>query len=401
LTPFQIAAALVAEGDDLATARAKILDQLEAVSRSAPISGHFRSVGDGADRLRAAMTTALAHRTDPVANPLNDQAERQFVGLSLIELARAHMHLNGVDVAGMSRGAIATQALQSSSDFPAILADVANKSLRQGYDAVPRTFTAFSRRATAPDFKPVNRIQLGEAGRLELVNEAGEFKHVALKDGRESYALATRGQIIAITRKTLVNDDMDALSRIPRLQGVAAAETESDVVYALLTGNVTLADGKALFHADHGNLGASGDAGAPGEATFSHMRKSMRKQKGLDGKTVIQVAPRYVIVPAALETAAEKQLAALTPNDSAKVNVFSGKFLLVAEARLDAASEAAWYGAADPNLFDTIEYCYLEGEEGVFYDTLDNFDGDGIKFKARHDFTAGVVDHRGLYKNNG
>ena len=39
-------------------------------------------------------------------------------------------------------------------------ANVANKTLRQAYEAYPRTFQPFCRQVTAPDFKPINRCLL-------------------------------------------------------------------------------------------------------------------------------------------------------------------------------------------------------------------------------------------------
>ena len=38
----------------------------------------------------------------------------------------------------------------TTSDFPNILANVANKTLRQAYEAAPRTFVPFCRQVTAP-----------------------------------------------------------------------------------------------------------------------------------------------------------------------------------------------------------------------------------------------------------
>jgi hypothetical protein len=35
----------------------------------------------------------------------------------------------------------------------------------------------------------------------------------------------------------------------------------------------------------------------------------------------------------------------------------------IAEPRLDAASETAWYLAASPSQIDTIEYAYLKGQQ--------------------------------------
>jgi hypothetical protein len=56
---------------------------------------------------------------------------------------------------------------------------------------------------------------------------------------------------------------------------------------------------------------------------------------------------------------------------------------------------------ADPATIDTIEYAYLEGEEGVFTEQRVGFEVDGIEVKGRLDFAAKAIDWRGMYYNPG
>jgi hypothetical protein len=73
----------------------------------------------------------------------------------------------------------------------------------------------------------------------------------------------------------------------------------------------------------------------------------------------------------------------------------------VIEPRLDASSLTGWYLAARPGLIDTIEFCYLEGQDGVYIETRQGFDVDGYEIKARLDFAAAAIDYRGLQQNAG
>ena len=73
----------------------------------------------------------------------------------------------------------------------------------------------------------------------------------------------------------------------------------------------------------------------------------------------------------------------------------------ISEPQLDAASETAWHLAASPNQIDTIEYAYLEGQQGAYIETRNGFDVDGVEIKCRLDFGAKAIDWRGLYKNPG
>ena len=55
----------------------------------------------------------------------------------------------------------------------------------------------------------------------------------------------------------------------------------------------------------------------------------------------------------------------------------------------------------DPALIDTLEYCYLEGQQGVYIETRQGFEVDGVEIKARMDFGAAAIDYRGLQKSAG
>ena len=75
---------------------------------------------------------------------------------------------------------------------------------------------------------------------------------------------------------------------------------------------------------------------------------------------------------------------------------------VIAEPRLDPASGAVpWYLFASPSAIDTIEYAYLEGQDGVFIETRIGFDVDGVEIKARLDFGAKAIDWRGMQKSPG
>jgi phage major head subunit gpT-like protein len=316
--------------------------------------------------------------------------------MSLLEIGRQLIEKEGVSTRGMDKLQLAQRAL-STSDFPAVLANVANKTLRAGYEAAPQTFKPFTKQTSAPDFKTIQRTQLGDAPQLKKVNEAGEFTYGAISDGKETYSLATYGRIIAVTRQTLINDDLAAFADLPAKFGRAAANLESDIVWGIITTNAALADGVALFHATHGNLGS----GVIAVAGLNAMRGAMRIQKSLDGQ-FINVMPSYLIVPAALETTAQQYTSAdFVSAKSSDINPFKSALQVLVEPRLDASSTSVWYAAADPMTIDTIEYCYLDGNEGVYIETRNGFEVDGMEIKARLDFAAKAIDFRGLYKSTG
>ncbi len=222
-------------------------------------------------------------------------------------LARAFLDSEGVRIRGLTRDEVATRALHTTSDFPQLLAAVTNKTLRDAYDAAPRTFMPIARRTTAADFKDIHRLQLGEAPQLEKVNEAGEFKRGTIGEAKESYRVQTWGKVIGITRQVIINDDLDAFTRVPALFGTSAATLDCDLVWGIVRDNPAMADGNALFHTGHKNLAGTGaalDVGGLGKA-----RAAMARQTGLDGKTILNIRPVFLVVPSTLELAAEQLIA--------------------------------------------------------------------------------------------
>jgi len=138
---------LVTRGVSLDEARREILDRLADTSEEAPTFSHVSAPLGGRDETvtrREAVAGALLHRYSPTLFELEDVA-RQYRGMTLMELARESLAEAGDNTRRMSRDEVATRALHATSDFPEILAAVTNRTLRQAYEAYPRTFLGFCR----------------------------------------------------------------------------------------------------------------------------------------------------------------------------------------------------------------------------------------------------------------
>lgn len=360
---------------------------------------------DEGDKLRETMSATLLHRYEPVRYKAQADAGREWMGYSLMEMSREILRRKSTPLAGKGPDEVANLAL-TTSDFPNILADVANKTLRAGYENYPNTFQTFTRRTTARDFKNINRVQLSGAPAMLQVNEHGEIKQGYLTDSKETYAIASYARILNVTRKTLINDDLGALTRIPEMMGRKAAILEGDIVWKLVTANGNMADGFALFSSDHKNL--AGTPAVMNVDTIGSAASAMTLQTGLEGDT-LNLNPKYLATSINERLTVQKLLTPVSAiltvtSGTPAVNAVPGwvqSLVPIFEPRLDAYDNNAWWLFADPSQIDTIEYCYLEGQEGMYFETQMGFEIDGLKFKARHDFGAGVIDYRGMYKNAG
>ncbi|MGP1394174.1 MAG: prohead protease/major capsid protein fusion protein [Inquilinaceae bacterium] len=397
--------ALITRGATVAEARTEALAALSQRGGPAIRTQATPDIVMGADhadpRTRAArIGEALYCRIDPRHQP--SAPARPYVGLSLPDIGRELLRAAGQPVTGLSPSTIIERALHTTSDFALILGDTVGRTLRQAYEAAPAALKSAARQTTARDFRAKHRLQLSEAPTLEKVNEHGEFKSGTLAEAEETYKIGTFGRIVGITRQALVNDDVGAFADLSARLGRAAMDFESQFLVELLTTGAgsgpVLAEGKTLFHADHANRAGAG--GVIAEGTLSAGRLAMRTQKDLTGKP-INVRPRFLLVPAALETTAEKLLTAIQAATAADVNPFGGQLDLLVDSRLDAVSATRWYVVADPAQIDGLEYAYLDGAPGPQIESRSGFEVDGVQIRVRLDYGAGFVDFRSWYMNPG
>lgn len=404
----QLASGMIRNGTSTADAGLQVLAELarrDAASGGHRNVGRIETVQDEMQVRLAGIEQAILHRVS-VGTQLDDNG-RRFRGFSLLEMGRDFLEAHGQNTRGLDRPTLASRMLHfrsggmmGTSDFSSLFANVANKRLRSAYDENAGTYALWARRApNAPDFKTMSIVQLAGAPDLLQTNEAGEFKYGAMSDGAESYAVLTYGRIVTLTRQAIINDDLRAFERLVTAFGFAARRLENRTVYAQLTANANMADGTALFHANHGNLITSS---ALAIATLGAGRTAMRLQKGHQSEE-LNLAPSYLIVPATLEqTAYNLTSANYVPSTKAEINEFrvGGRTAVtpIVEPVLDANSTSTWYMAASSAQVDTVEYCYLDGAEGPVIESEAGFETDGVSYKCRLDFAAKAADHRGLLK---
>jgi len=294
----------------------------------------------------------------------------------------------------------AATGYHSTDDFSNLMGTNVGRMLRREYDIAPQTFRPFTTIGVLRDFRPSSRIQTGDYPALVKKSENTEIKYGTSSDSKETIQLATYASGIALTRELFINDDLDGLMRMIRSSAQAAANLESDLVYGVINTNGNMADGNPLFSAAHGNIGT---AGALSVATLSELREKLLKMKTLDNQSYINLMMKFIVVPASLQTEAQKLIATnLYPAQTANENPFRNLNLeVIAEPRLtdNAGTSRPWYVIADPASVDTIELARLEGQTGIEMRQEDDINTLGIKYVAYMDVAAKAIDWRGMTKN--
>lgn len=396
---------VIATGASVEKARTVCLNEQAALAEAQPetISHHAELVRDSGDSMRLGMEEALYSKMTGKAPA---EIGREYMGARLSDMARDLLISRGVRVTTRDAGSIfrLSFAGATTSDFPNLLQSTGNRILLQAYQTAPAAIKDVARPSTVPDFRTKYLLRLGEAPKLLEVPESGEITTGPVVEWKESYAIATYARKFSLTRQALVNDDLAAFGDFFAQFGIAAYNMEANVIVGLLSANsgagATMSDSNPLFHTDHNNLAAS--AAAIDVSPLSDARLALRTTTGLDGETIIAVEPRFILVPAALETAAQRVLAQIYPTKSDDVNPFgNGQLVLKVEPRLDAVSSTRWYLFGEPTLAPVLEYSYLEGQPGPRLETFQGVEVLGLTFRCFEDFGAGAIGWRGAYANDG
>lgn len=381
----------------LDAARTAALAEMQKRSRAATGIRSTATVGtDHNDpvAIRAAMADALAHRLAPAACKLEGRAV-EYRGNRILDMVGELAVAGGDRINVRDQDALLQRAVgaHSTSDFPLLLSDAANKALLAQYQVAAPTYRKWAARKPFADFKDHQFLRMGDFPAFKKINEAGEVKYGTISENAEKVRAEEWTTGVIIGRRVLINDDLSALSDFSSMIATRAAVDENRQAYGALLANGNLSDGKAMFHADHGNYVDGGTISVGIGAAVSRLRA----QKSLDGM-VLNLQPAFLVVGPAQEVAARQILATVTATKASDVNVWSGFAELVVDAEI---TDDRWYVFASPGVAPVIVYGYVAGSEGPVVRTERDFDTQAVKVAAGLDFAAGAIDFRGAVLNDG
>lgn len=429
-------------GVSVEVAKQKVIERMATQPLGSSVGADVRVTESGDDKFYAAVSAGLVSRAFKHGQFKNKPKAEEVAGsedfnrTSLKHIALMFVERMGVknphnvpapDVARMAMGHRPTLdryrvqrsdgVYHTTGSFANLLLDAANKTLLAGYEEAPYTWNLWARQAQAvEDFKPINRIRLSEMADPEMVPEGADYPESKMSDKKESYKIEKYGSMFTVTWETVVNDDLDALSRIPAAQGAACRRKQNRAVYSVLTANAAMADGGLLFNqtaqsntgSGHANL--SGSNGNPTVDNLNTMYLSMLTKRGIKSDVILNIMPEFLIVPAALAatsmevlgSTARPEAGGSAAGNSNTHNIYGPdgdrRLKLIVEPVLDATSTAHWYAAASNNQVDTVELAFLAGEESPVLESEWGFDNDVYKYKVRQTFGVAAIDFRGLYK---
>jgi len=287
-----------------------------------------------------------------------------------------------------------------------VTADLLNKRLVAEYAPMERWWEPIVSVQSAQVYQELKAIHTYGFSSLATVDQGAPYVEKAWDDTIETGSLTKKGNYVGITLEAIMADDIGAIKRIPGALARAWYHTISDAISEIFTANSgagpLMADGKNVFHTDHGNLGTA-------DLSFDSLdsaQAAIMFQAEPGSSRHLAIPAKYLLVPVHLRTTGyviRNSINEPGGNDN-DVNPWYQQFeVITVPAWTDSAD---WAMVADPKQIECIDLFFWQGRDTPELFTADQpnqgsmFTNDELRIKVRGWFGTVVADYRGLYKSN-
>lgn len=359
-------------------------------------------------------------------------AAKDYRHFTLMDLASRCLMIDGFNLRGAPRDRIAYAALgfieqsglqlrsgygaalHTTGSFANLTLDAINKSMQTGAEEFPATWEGPMRRGTSvQNFKTIHRLRAGAIPNLKVWVDGTQPDQAKFTDADEPYAVEAYSVDVAFSYRTLIDDDMDELSRTPQQMGLAASRTVNAVAWSKVTGNANMSDLQPLFLASPTGLRKRGNlltgAGVPTVITLQDLGVLMEQMRGentpegIEADDILGIRPVYLIGPSALRTTIMQLVNSVADPAAPHGNVSNPgqSYIPIIEPLLDTDSATAWYLFAAPQQVSTVEVTFLEGQDTPAIIQWTEPSTLSRIYKVLQTFAAKALNHRGVAKHAG
>jgi len=271
---------------------------------------------DGIDPTKHAMHNG---RTDPrkADNITDEDAERgdDYRGMSTYDLVRECVLIDtGKHVRTMNQAVDALRSTPSGATLSYVFTTNVYARLLQGWTSIGDTTTGWCDEEDVPNFLQQEDISLDASARLERLTRGDTAKHATASDSHETYKIARYAKQFAVDEQDIIDDRLGAIMRMPMEMGEAARTLRPDMVYSIMLENPTMVgDSGAVFNATavttsggHANLQTAALSSTALKAAISAMVTQRLNRTTTNPGKQLNIRPRFLIVPAALEWTARE-----------------------------------------------------------------------------------------------
>lgn len=299
----------------------------------------------------------------------------------------------------------------TSATFTFVLGNTLGRRLVSMYREMKfREDLLVSIRKPVKDLRTQEAILVGGFGNLADVDtESGDYQEITgFTDEESTYVVGKKGNILSISDKVIINDDISIVQRKINALGRAARRAHAEYVWGKFIDNATCSDGTAWFTGGHGNLGAGALTHATAWIAYLALANMTEKDSGktlglLDDPDVKPALVGSMTLLPTIEKIAKEEFYYETNDLTDKTpNPLYGRVTPVPFSLLTDADD--WGLILPPNVADCVEMGYLNGRQEPEMFLADSpqseqvFMADKIRYKIRHRYAGAVIDFRSGYK---
>jgi phage head maturation protease len=389
----------VDSGASLDAIRGEVLKmRRQEYSGGAPVAWVTR---DEVESFRGQVVDGIMARANALVKKPTPGYE-QFRQMPLIEIARECLRKKGERNVGWDPDV--TMRALTTSDLPHLLVETTKRFLLKGFEEAEETYTKWTSEGTANDFKINQAISFEVDNELMPLMDDEEYQYTQTLEASETYKIGSFGRKIKISRNSIINDDLGALTIVPTQMGQGIQRLIATKVYGVLAENAPMGDGKPLFHADHGNIVTlSGGDPTINTERLSKVLLTLRKQTNAMGR-LLNIKEQCLLFPKWLEAANEQFFSSQYIGVQAEPlvnniyhNMYSRIYDLILDEQDRIADAKTWYLTAGPKDMG-VKVFYLQGVKVPYLETVRDLEPDGLVTYVRFDFGVKAMSWRGLYK---
>jgi hypothetical protein len=296
------------------------------------------------------------------------------------------------------------RAAFSVASLSNILGDSIGKTLVDAYQETTSAWKSFCHIGDCTSFRDHKGIRPAAIASLDVVGAGGAIKNGNLSEEDSfTFKVDTFAKIIVITRKTMVDDDLNFLSDLAPMLGTAAGRSLNDLLWSTILG------GQTANYFSSGNANLATTSSALAVATLGAAVAAMRSQRDDQGFD-LNIQPAVLVVPPALELTARALLNSADvlgtsgPAGNPVKNIVSE---LIVEPRISNSTRFSNTSATQWYLFGApkdraVTVGFLNGATTPTVESADaDFNTLGMQVRCFHDFGVALADPRAGYKATG
>lgn len=398
-----------AEAWSVERAQAETLAAIRASRPSGGIGFYVpRDHATSSNHLTAAIAAraGYAKAAEQKYGPAVMEQSKRLHAASLVDLCAHALRTDGRDVPHERNAMI--RAAFSTGSMPVALGDSANLVLVSAYQMAPAFWRSIAAVKSAANFQTQTAIRPNFARDMEELPADGEIKHSTFEEETYEWSVSTYAQMLQISRKHIINDDVGVFNEVMPGLGRAAARKLNSLVATTI-----LANAGSFFSASNTPpnyfTGAATNLQSSSLTTAVQMLRKMEDAEG----NLLDLEPAVLLAPPELETTAREllQSAEILRVSTDKLptgNAHQNLAALVVEPRLSDSgytgySTTAWY-LFSPPANASVVVGFLNGQENP---TVESFGLDhdvnvlAMSFRCFHDFGVSLGDWRAVIKSKG